>query len=75
MEITMRTSPSSYVVCDVTIRGYDSGESRQVMLVVKPRMEEHEAITFDLSIGDSLDLIAGITREIRKVSQTYSFSL
>ena len=66
MELSLRTSPSSYVVCGVIVRGYDSGDSTQVMVRIVPRDKKTHTITFDLSIGDSLDLIAAITSELRR---------
>ena len=66
MELSLRTSASSYVVCDVKARGYDASESRQVMVRLTPRDTAINPITIDLSTGDSLDLIAAITSELRK---------
>ena len=66
MELSLRTSPTSYVVCDVKVHGYCTGTSNEVMVRIDPRDKQIDPITFDLSIGDSLDLIAAITSELRK---------
>jgi len=70
MELSLRTSRTSYVVCDVKVRGYCTGTSNEVMVKIIPRDGadgiDRADITLDLSIGDSLDLIAAITSELRK---------
>ena len=66
MELSLRTSSSSYVVCDATARGWESGISRQVALTIIPRDSEMSGIILDFSTGDTLDLIAALTSELRK---------
>ena len=66
MELSMRTGPGSYVVCDVIVWGYETENGHQVMVGIKPRDEVYDEVILDLSIGDTLDLIAAITSELRK---------
>jgi len=66
MELSIRTGPSSYVVCDVKVIGYKTEDSDQVIMKITPRDEVYAEVTFDLSIGERLDLIAAMASELRK---------
>jgi len=65
MELSLQTSSTSYAVCDVSVKGWNAEHSRQVRVRIMPRDKDLDQILLDLSIGDSLDLIAAITSELR----------
>lgn len=65
MEISLRTSPTSYAVCDVEVKGYGYIRNPIVMIRITPRTDD-EAITLDVSLSDWLELLTNVTAEFQK---------
>jgi hypothetical protein len=66
MEVSMRTGPSSYVVCDIEVAGWKTESGNEVMIRITPRDKVYNEVMLDLSMRDGLDLIAAVASELRK---------